>query len=262
MENLTAKQCAPVLSQQGFTLLELMIVGGVSSVLMLGFAMMMVNSQKELERGRQKSAMMEIIRATSSALSDSETCTKWINSASLPSFKPPQLNTKNAGPFNMGSIPLNSSGGSSYAVEISSTKPVSIYSNNVYVTGIRLVEFSCSSTPPTAPSYNSGCQMNSSTFKAMVQIDVDTSKLVGTFQTLKFPIVLNASDAASPPNEKVLTSCAGSQCPDSLIWGCKLLAQNKPGYQTGTCTAGGTGCGYTCTKGLWTQPSNNSCSPP
>lgn len=234
-----------------------MLAVGVSSLMMVGLVITMVQASRQAMQSSQKTAALEVTRAVTAALSDSANCTALIEQVSGTTFNPAQLNGPNAPLFNFPYVPLAATSAASIsmkAIEVSSVKPATVYSNSLFVTGIRLGDFACT---PNPGANSSGCSADANIIKANLIIDFDKDRLMMPLATRKFPIMLQAQGAAA---NKTFRGCASSVCAAETIWGCQLPKTVSQTRTTGSCTSSGS-CSYTCNKGKWVSPSDNSCTP-
>lgn len=246
--------------EKGFSFVELMITVGISSVVMVGFAIVLVQMSRDMEGARQKTAVMEVARRVTTALADSSVCTEMLKVANLPSFDPSRM-SGDPSPYPqmaMNSIPSQIESMSANALRpaalVSNTTPASLQSSRVLINSIKLVDFSCGASSCSATAGLT----NFNTFTANVEVGFDSSKSALPISPQKFKIILLTTGATSSAQKPY--SCLGAKCDAGTVTNCRLAATDV-GLTTGTCANGTAGsCSYTCKNGMWGEPFANFCN--
>jgi hypothetical protein len=101
-------------NSQGQSVVQVLIAVAIMSIVMVTFAELMTNQQRQISQADQKVASIDLARFLSTILANTSVCTFMVTNPPLAAFNPVQLNTpgtSNSLKFNLTEIPATSSPG-------------------------------------------------------------------------------------------------------------------------------------------------------
>ncbi len=245
------------MGQKGQSLIQSLASLAILSIVVLIFAAMMTNQQKQTAMLADKLASLDLQRVITGTLADGSVCTQLfagavpvqINPTNLPATIFPTLNQ----------IPSSTAVGAQPAVTTIGTIAASPLSNRLFVRALSIERLECAISP---------CTPSTSAFKAEIVVAFDDTRSAGTISPLRFPVFLGT---VGPPGIQTVNTCAGAGggsiqrvVADSSAQTCggSPAHTNCPGLPptvVATCPIGFevTGCGYILSQYLPTANDNN-----
>lgn len=182
-------------SQQGQSLIQVMVGAGIMGVLMMAFASMITTQQRETRALTEKLAALNLKSLLSSVLADGSVCVYELNNPTQLTFDSSSATTIAAASIDVSQIHA-SAGVTAVLVAQVNTQATSD-SNTLWINpaashGIQLTDFQGSGT----------------NYTANWTINFDSSRLVRPLKPIKIPVKLKADNAT--PTTTIITGCQGS----------------------------------------------------